>query len=112
MEFMKCTKESETCQKKEKEELVIVVKYFDDLFVTRTSLIVIKQFKDDMSRRFEMSNLGKLTYYFSIEVVQGADGIRINQGEYAQGILIKTKMDMRLDSLPNGLKPKDIKGRR
>ncbi|XP_013632768.1 PREDICTED: uncharacterized protein LOC106338298 [Brassica oleracea var. oleracea] len=49
-----------------------------------TLLNVIKQFKDDMSRRFEMSNLGKLTYYLGIEVTQGADGIHIKQEGYAQ----------------------------
>jgi len=46
-----------------------------------------------MSRRFEMSDLGKLTYYLGIEVTQGADGIHIKQEGYAQGILVKTKME-------------------
>ena len=62
-------------KKKEKGELLIIAIYVDELFVTETSLNVIKQFKDDMSRRFEMSDLGMLTYYLGIEVTQGADGI-------------------------------------
>ncbi|XP_013624365.1 PREDICTED: uncharacterized mitochondrial protein AtMg00810-like [Brassica oleracea var. oleracea] len=40
-----------------------------------------------------MSDLGKLTYYLGIEVTQGADGIRIKQRGYVQGILVKTKME-------------------
>lgn len=40
-----------------------------------------------------MSDLGKLTYYLGIEVTQRADDIRIKQGGYAQGILVKTKME-------------------
>ncbi|XP_048622870.1 uncharacterized mitochondrial protein AtMg00810-like [Brassica napus] len=79
MEFTKCTKEPAVYQKKQKGELLIIAIYVDDLFVTGTSLNVIKQFKDDMSRRFEMSDLGKLTYYLGIEVRQGADGIHIKQ---------------------------------
>ena len=93
MEFTKCTKEPAVYQKKQKGELLIIAIYVDDLFVTGTSLNVIKQFKDDMSRRFEMSDLGKLTYYLGIEVTQGADGIRIKQRGYMQGILVKTKME-------------------
>ncbi|XP_013745257.1 uncharacterized protein LOC106447845 [Brassica napus] len=46
-----------------------------------------------MSKKFEMSDLGKLTYYLGIEVIQGADKIRIKQEMYAQGILCDTKME-------------------
>ena len=93
MEFTKCTKEPAVYQKRVISELLVIAIYVDDLFVTGSSLDVIKQFKDDMSRRFEMSYLGKLTYYLGIEVSQGVDGILIKQGGYAQGILVKTKMD-------------------
>ncbi|CAN6920727.1 unnamed protein product [Brassica oleracea] len=41
-----------------------------------------------------MSNLGKLTYYLGIEVIQGADGIRIKQERYAQGIMCDTKVEV------------------
>ncbi|XP_033139578.1 uncharacterized protein LOC117131649 [Brassica rapa] len=47
-----------------------------------------------MVKKFEMSDLGKLTYYLGIEVIQGADGIRIKQERYAQGILCDTKMEV------------------
>ncbi|CAN6885912.1 unnamed protein product [Brassica oleracea var. botrytis] len=40
-----------------------------------------------------MSDLGKLTYYLGIEVIQGADRIRIKQERYAQGILCDTKVE-------------------
>ncbi|CAN7118780.1 unnamed protein product [Brassica rapa subsp. narinosa] len=41
-----------------------------------------------------MTDLGKLTYYLGIEVIQGADGIRIKQERYAQGIMCDTKMEV------------------
>nr|VDD21544.1 unnamed protein product [Brassica oleracea] len=46
-----------------------------------------------------MSDLGKLTYYLGIEVIQGA-GI-IKQGRYAQGILCDTKVEV-CNTTPQG----------
>lgn len=91
--FVKCKKEPAVYQKKTKGDILIIAIYVDDLFVTGTSVQVIKRFKEDMSRRFEMSDLGRLSYYLGIEVVQGADGIRIKQEGYAQGILNDNKME-------------------
>ncbi|XP_023729900.1 secreted RxLR effector protein 161-like [Lactuca sativa] len=61
--------------------------YVDDLFVTSTNLSMIKRFKLEMSTNFEMSDLGRLTYYLGIEVKQEELGITINQEAYAQRIL-------------------------
>ena len=93
MRFDKCTKEPSVYRKTEGGDVLIIGIYVDDLFVTETSLKVIKHFKEEMSKKFEMSDLGKLTYYLGIEVIQGADGIRIKQERYAQGILCDTKME-------------------
>lgn len=93
MGLKRCVKELSVYLKGDKGDYLIVAIYVDDLFVTGTSLKVINQFKKDMSREFEMSDLGKLTYYLGIEVIQGADGIRIKQEGYAKGILLDTKMD-------------------
>nr|KAJ0218448.1 hypothetical protein LSAT_V11C300120220 [Lactuca sativa] len=42
----------------------------NDLFVTTTSLEFINQFKKLMALQFEMSDLGELTCYLGIEVLQ------------------------------------------
>ncbi|CAN6858941.1 unnamed protein product [Brassica oleracea] len=41
-----------------------------------------------------MSDLGKLTYYLGIEVIQGAEKIIIKQERYAQGIMCDTKVEV------------------
>ena len=46
-----------------------------------------------MSSKFEMSDLGKLTYYLGIEVHQYSEGIVLKQECYAQKILEETGMD-------------------
>lgn len=94
MRFEKCTKEPSVYCKTEGGDVLIIAIYVDDLFVTGTSLKMIRQFKEEMSKKFEMSDLGKLTYYLGIEVIQGADRIRIKQERYAQGILCDTKMEV------------------
>ena len=46
-----------------------------------------------MSNKFEMSDLGRLTYYLGIEVCQNECGITLKQETYAKKILSKTKME-------------------
>ena len=94
LDFKKCSKESSVYRKEEGKQLLIVAIYVDDLFITGNSLRSIMEFKASMSKKFEMSDLGKLTYYLGIEVRQGADGIEIKQEAYARRILEEARMDV------------------
>ena len=76
--FSKCTKEPSVYQKTIKGELLVVAVYVDDLFVTGTTKKLINEFKKDMASKFDMSDLGRLTYYLGIEVVQDDRGITLN----------------------------------
>lgn len=58
----------------------------------RSSLKMIQEFKQGMAKNFEMSDLGRLTYYLGIEVVQHENGITLCQERYAKKILEDTKM--------------------
>lgn len=77
-----CTKEPALYRSQEKEEHLLVAVYVDDLLVTGSSMNAIQEFKRRMSSKFEMSDLGKLTYYLGIEVCQ-----------HEHGILSETKME-------------------
>lgn len=48
---------------------------------------LIYEFKRGMSAKFEMSDLGKLTYYLGTEVDQHDEGITLRQERYAKKIL-------------------------
>lgn len=87
LNFTRCSKEPSLYRKERKKELLIVVVYVDDLLVTGSSLDAIMKFKQEMATTFEMSDLGKLTYYLGIEVLQNSDGITIKQDRYARKIL-------------------------
>ncbi|KAG7588878.1 Reverse transcriptase RNA-dependent DNA polymerase [Arabidopsis suecica] len=88
--FAKCSKEPSIYRKKEKEEFLVIAVYVDDLLVTGSNLEMILEFKKGMARNFEMSDLGKLTYYLGIEVTQSENGILLNQERYAVKILEET----------------------
>ncbi|XP_013632975.1 PREDICTED: uncharacterized mitochondrial protein AtMg00810-like [Brassica oleracea var. oleracea] len=46
-----------------------------------------------MTTKFEMSDLGRLTYYLGIEVCQSQEGITLKQDRYARRILEECGMD-------------------
>lgn len=71
---------------------MIVGVYVDDLLVTGSCPNTVKMFKKDMSTKFEMSDLGLLTYYLGIEVNQHEEGVSLKQEAYAKALLDKTRM--------------------
>ncbi|KAL1207758.1 Retrovirus-related Pol polyprotein from transposon TNT 1-94 [Cardamine amara subsp. amara] len=75
LQFKKCSKEPTVYRKIEQEHILVVAVYVDDLFVTGTDKLIIYKFKEEMATKFEMSDLGKLTYYLGIEVTQHEDRI-------------------------------------
>jgi len=66
---------------------LIVGVYVDDLIITGASEDDIVAFKQEMKMKFQMSDLGLLSYYLGIEVKQGADGIFLCQSGYAGKVL-------------------------
>lgn len=66
---------------------LIVGVYVDDLVITGGNSIELKQFKEEIKRTFQMSDLGLLHYYLGLEVSQTEAGITISQGGYALKIL-------------------------
>ncbi|XP_071694917.1 uncharacterized mitochondrial protein AtMg00810-like [Rutidosis leptorrhynchoides] len=52
----------------------------------------INTFKKQMQNVFEMSDLGKLTYYLGIEVVEADDRIFINQSGHAKKVILMVGM--------------------
>ena len=106
LRFERCVKEPSVYRRPVDGDLLIVAVYVDDLFVTGTNLKVIEDFKLEMAMKFEMSDLGRLTYYLGIEVNQHAEGISLCQNWDALKILeeagmklcnaIQTPMEMEL----------------
>ncbi|XP_071680437.1 uncharacterized mitochondrial protein AtMg00810-like [Lolium perenne] len=53
--------------------------YVDDLIITGSSESGIITFKEEMKETFRMSDLGKLSFYLGLEVLQSETGITVTQ---------------------------------
>lgn len=87
-EFTKCPSEHTLFVKNGNDgKLLIVSVYVDDLIFTGNSVYMFEEFKKSMEREFAMSDLGKMSYFLGVEVVQNSRGIFISQGKYAKEVL-------------------------
>ncbi|XP_028556557.1 uncharacterized protein LOC114581179 [Dendrobium catenatum] len=95
----------------EKSSLLVGV-YVDDLIVTGSDVQCIEEFKAQMKVKFDMSDLGLLSFYLGIEVIQTDDEIRLCQKSYALKILedmgmadcnpVQTPMEARIKLTKSG----------
>nr|GEX50538.1 hypothetical protein [Tanacetum cinerariifolium] len=64
MDFQQCMQEKAVYRKVSNEEFIIVAVYVGDLFVTKTNLDLINEFKKRMASQFKMSDLGTTLFGF------------------------------------------------
>ena len=91
--FTRFSKEPSLYQRKRNDDILVVAVYVDDLLVMGSDLRMINEFKEEMAAKFEMSDLGRLTYYLGIKVLQHAGGTTLRQERYASRILVETGME-------------------
>jgi hypothetical protein len=91
--FKKCSVEYGVYVKcSDDEHMLIICLYVDDLLVTGSSSIEIENFKSQMKCEFEMTDLGKLTYFLGMELLETPKGMILHQAKYATEILRKFEM--------------------
>ncbi|GAU24164.1 hypothetical protein TSUD_83990 [Trifolium subterraneum] len=92
--FVKCVTEHGVHVKKHDEKgLIVMCLYVDDLLITGSNDKYISEFKSDLKREFEMTDLGYMTYFLGIEFLRTDQGILMHQTRYAKEILKKFEMD-------------------
>ena len=90
-------------------KILIIVLYVDDLILTGDELL-IHSCKADISKEFEMKDLGLLHYFHGLEIWQWKGGLFVSQGKYAQEIPEKFHMQdcKPIDTpLPGGWRKED-----
>lgn len=87
--FKKCPSEHAVYKKQEGDDKMIIVVYVDDLLVTGSNTDMIEKFKQQMNKKFEMTDMGKLCYYLEIKVEQKRGCIKLRQTGYAKKIIEK-----------------------
>lgn len=113
--FTKCPYEHAVYVRREGNESLIVGVYVDDLLITGTCVSNIDRIKKQISKEFDMTNMGKLSYYLGIEVKQEADYIELRQTAYAKKLLEKVGMrdcnPVKYPMEPRIQLDKDVKGK-
>ena len=67
--------------------------YVDDLIFIGSNPSMFDEFKKEMTKEFEMIDIGLMSYYLGIEENQEDKGLLITQEGYAKKVLKKFKMD-------------------
>ena len=77
--FEQCPYEYALYVKIREGEKLVVTLYVDDLIFMGNSQRLIDEFKEDMKKEFEMTDLGLMKYFLGIEVKQLKEGVFISQ---------------------------------
>ncbi|KAK9140896.1 hypothetical protein Scep_010577 [Stephania cephalantha] len=72
--FQKSLSEATLYVRKEGTNITIVSIYVDDLLITGNNQLLIDEFKSNMLKEFEMTDLGLMTYFLGLEV--SAEGMK------------------------------------
>lgn len=74
-------------------KFIIIFLYVDDLILTRDEQF-IRSCKEDLSREFQMNDMGLMYYFIRLEVFQGDGEIFVSQGKYTNEILHRFHMEI------------------
>jgi hypothetical protein len=74
-------------------EIFICQVYVDDIIFGSTNEDYCKEFGELISKEFEMSMIGELTFFFGFQVKQMREGIFISQEKYTKDLLKRFKME-------------------
>lgn len=92
--FEKCPSEHTLFVKSgAKTDMLIISLYVDDLIFTGNNETMFSDFKESMKKEFDMTNLGRMSYFLGVEVVQNSSGIFVSQSKYTKEILERFGMD-------------------
>ncbi|GJV99804.1 putative ribonuclease H-like domain-containing protein [Tanacetum coccineum] len=75
--------------KKDKNDIMLVQVYVDDIIFGSTKRSWCDEFEALMMSKFQMSSMGGLTFFLRLQVKQKEDGIFISQDQYVAEILKK-----------------------
>ncbi|GJZ39172.1 putative ribonuclease H-like domain-containing protein, partial [Tanacetum coccineum] len=87
--------------KKQKEDILLVQIYVDDIIFRSTKEELCTEFEKLMKDKFKISSIGELTFFLGLQVKQKKDGIFISHDKYVDEILRKFNyLDVKSASTP------------
>ena len=91
--FEKSLNEATLYVKKVDKDILIVSVYVDDLLITGNHEQLVDEFKLKMKNKFEMNELGLLSYFLGMEITQSNSGCFVCQRNFTMKLLNKFAMD-------------------
>ena len=85
-------------------KMLIVCLYVDDLIFNGNDESMFKEFKHSIMNEFDMADLGRMSYFLGLQVLQRSEGIYVSQQKYAQEVLNRFNMD-RCNAVHNPIVP-------
>jgi len=79
--------------RQEKDDILLVQIYVDDIIFGSTNDNLCKEFSENMSKEFEMSMMGELNFFLGLQIKQSNEGIHISQSKYCKEMLKKFEME-------------------
>ncbi|GJV08302.1 retrovirus-related pol polyprotein from transposon TNT 1-94 [Tanacetum coccineum] len=73
-------------------DLLLVQIYVDDIIFASTNTAMCNKFANQMSNKFKMLMMGKMSFFLGLQISQSPRGIFINQSKYAYEIVKKYGM--------------------
>ncbi|KAG2397159.1 Retrovirus-related Pol polyprotein from transposon RE1 Retro element 1 [Vigna angularis] len=94
LDFTRCIVEHGVYVRGKGEELIIICLYVDDLLITGSNLTHINELKKVMQLEFEMTDLGKLSYFLGMEFTYTEAGMILHQRKYVKELLERFNMSV------------------
>jgi len=91
--FMKCISEHGVYVKRTKGNIISICLYVDDLLISGNNEECIESCKAELTKEFEMNDLGKLSYFLGIEFTQKISRLVMHQAKYTRDLLKKFNME-------------------
>jgi hypothetical protein len=92
MGYNQCNGDHTVFYKHSKSRITILAVYVDDIIITGDDEVEISQLKENLSKEFEVKDLGQLKYFLGIEFARSPKGIVLSQRKYVLDLLSDTGM--------------------
>ncbi|GKV50750.1 hypothetical protein SLEP1_g57446 [Rubroshorea leprosula] len=73
--------------------MVFLFLYVDDMIITRDDVACVEELKQSLSQKFEMKDLGVLSYFLGLKVTSLDDGYLLSQVKYASNLVSKAELN-------------------
>ncbi|WVZ92208.1 hypothetical protein U9M48_038291 [Paspalum notatum var. saurae] len=90
MKYIQCNGDHTLFYRHSGPKITILAVYVDDIIITGDDEGEIKRLKENLSKEFEVKDLGQLKYFLGIEIARNPKGIVLSQRKYVLDLLNET----------------------